>query len=245
MLRYREFMKHLTRQIDLFIAPSNALNRYLRSFGIINSTVLRSFIRFPQHTSKQGDDNVFGYIGRIVPEKGLKELLMACSLLKKRGRSFKLLIAGAGKYSAFIQDFINENKLESNVQMLGQIYGLDKESFYSKIQFSIIPTLMFEHLPLSAGESMVRDKPVIASDIGGVSELIQDRANGLLVKPYDIVGLTNAIEYMIDNPEERKKMGKRGNEDARRLLNPDSHLKNLLKIYSGLLSGKNAWETQE
>ncbi|MCW6168985.1 MAG: glycosyltransferase family 4 protein [Thermoplasmatales archaeon] len=238
MMRYREFIKHLSKRINLFVAPSEALTRYLRSFSIENAKVLRSFIRFPDHVSKLGKDGVFGYIGRIVPEKGMKQLLLACELMKRRGRSFKLLIAGTGKYSAFVKSLIDQNHLEENVEMLGQISGNEKEQFYSDIQFSVIPTIMFDNIPLSAGESMVRVKPVIASDIGGVSELVHDCVNGILVKPYDIGNLADAIEYMMDHASEREKMGKQGNKDAREILNPDSHLKNLLKIYDDLLSGK-------
>jgi len=245
IIRYNEFMKRLSKRINLFVAPSHALTRYLKSFGIENAMVLRSFIRFPDKISGPGKEGVFGYIGRIVPEKGLKQLILACELLKKRERSFKLLIAGTGKYSAFVKNLISQNHLDSNIQMLGQISGNEKEQFYSDIQFSVIPTVMFDNIPLSAGESMVRERPVIASDIGGVSELVQDHDNGILVRPYDVNDLAEAIEYMIDHPPERIKMGRHGNKDAREILNPDSHLKNLLKIYGDLLSGKNAWEMKQ
>ena len=238
IMRYREFMKNMSHRINLFVAPSEALTRYLRSFDIGNAKVLRSFIQLPAREYEPGKEGVFGYIGRLVPEKGLKQLILACDLLNKRKRQFKLLIAGTGNYSGFIKDFISQNHLEENVEMFGQISGRDKEQFYSEIQFSVIPTIMFDNIPLSAGESMVRVKPVIASDIGGVSELVHDRVNGILVKPYDIGNLADAIEYMMDHASEREKMGKQGNKDAREILNPDSHLKNLLKIYDDLLSGK-------
>jgi len=240
IMRYRRFMSESYKYIDLFLVPSEALREYFVSFGLKNTRLLRSFVNPPLTIPKDGQEGTFGYIGRIVQEKGLYQLIMACSILKSQGVYFKLLIAGNGDYENYIRNLIEKKGLNDNVTLLGPVHGESKEHFYSYIQFTVVPTLMFDNIPLSVAEGMMRNRPVVASKIGGVSELVTDSVNGLLVKPYDINGLAYALEYVLKHPEKIIKMGQEGNRKAREILDPKKHLSNMISIYEEIMSVKKS-----
>ncbi len=236
IMRYRRFMSETSKYIDLFLTPSDALRKYFLSFGLENTRRLRSFVNFPSGTYGDGRRNTFGFIGRLVKEKGLDQLVSACLILKSRGIDFKLIIAGSGDYSVEIERAVKANDLGNNIEFIGPVYGISKEQFYSDVQFTVVPTLMFDNIPLSVAEGMMRNRPVVASDIGGVSELVENGVNGLLVKPYDVSGLATAIEYMFTHSEERAAMGIGGDRKARTLLDPEKHITNMISIYEEILN---------
>ena len=152
---------------------------------------------------------VFGFIGRIVPEKGVKELLEAMLILKVNGKKISLLIAGDPlvdkPYADELYSIIKNNNLEQNVNFVGKIN--DVASFYKTCDVICIPSIYEEPMANVVAESKSYHKPCIIFNQGGMPEIVKDKVTGMVVNEVSVEGLSNAMAYYIDNPNEVLKQG--------------------------------------
>jgi len=148
----------------------------------------------------------------IVYGKGQKDLIKAVEKLKIEFSNFHLLIAGMPvnsspesiKYHEEIKGYVLERNLSSFIHFIGWRYDirdiLESSDIYVSTSYS-------ESLPLNVRDAMLASLPVIATDVGGTSELIDINENGYLFKPGDIQALTDYLRALIDNSSLRKTMG--------------------------------------
>jgi len=94
----------------------------------------------------------------------------------------------------------------------------------------IMPSLK-EGLPYAIMEAMQAEIAVVASKVGGVTDLIQDRKNGLLIPPADAKAISETLNFLIDHPEERARLGEQGAADAKTRFNLDKMLKKTSELY--------------
>lgn len=137
------------------------------------------------------------FIGRPTPYKGFDVLVQ--SLLSIDNISWKLTVIG--KHNNI---FNNENFI-----FVGSKTNTEVATFIRQADIVIVPSL-YETFGNVALEAMSCAKPVIASNTGGLSDLIEDKINGLLVKPNDIFDLRKKVQYLLKNPIACKNMGKNG-----------------------------------
>jgi len=149
-------------------------------------------------------DNEFGlFVGAFVPQKGVDILINA---IKDIDFNFKLV--GDGKLFKKIERFVLENKLK-NVELLGKRSFKDVASLMRTCSFLIVPSRS-EGFGMVAVEAMACSKPVIASNVGGLSEIIEDGVNGLLFEKENINDLREKITLLVNNREMRNNLGKEG-----------------------------------
>jgi len=98
----------------------------------------------------------------------------------------------------------------------------------------VLPSLK-EALPLSVLEAMALRKPIIASSVGGVPEVVQHGVNGLLVPPGDWQALAAAIEVAVTNRDIAAKYGESGYEIVTSQFSPDSQIPKIVKVYEDVL----------
>jgi glycosyltransferase involved in cell wall biosynthesis len=139
----------------------------------------------------------FGYIGRLELEKGIKELL---SVMKDVAgtNGAKLIVAGTGALASEVDKMA---EAEPWLTYLGWVPGEDVANVLDSIDYLVIPSLWAENFPGIAIQAGLAGVPVIAFDVGGISEIVINETNGLLVSPGNIVALTQAILRAIDNRE--------------------------------------------
>jgi glycosyltransferase involved in cell wall biosynthesis len=99
-----------------------------------------------------------------------------------------------------------------------------------------------EGLPVSLMEAMAMEKPVVAYNIRGVRDLVEDGVNGFLLPFGDIEGLANKIIYLMENPEIAKEMGRRGREKIEKEFSLKIILKDMKNLYKEILDGANYHE---
>ncbi|MGD2114199.1 MAG: glycosyltransferase family 4 protein [Acidobacteriota bacterium] len=150
------------------------------------------------------DRPIVMYLGRIAAEKGVEYLVDAVKILSER-QDYHYLIAGDGPEREEIDEQIDRLGLRDVCTVTG---FLEPELVPSAVALSTIGVVpsKYEELGLIILEFMLMDKPVIAHDVGGVSELIQDRETGLLVRPYDPPALAAAIEELVGDAELRERL---------------------------------------
>jgi glycosyltransferase involved in cell wall biosynthesis len=180
---------------------------------------------------------VVGYVGRLVVDKGVQFLLEAIEILVKKGINIKCVVVGSGKN----QEGDNENILKSFVMGKGLEEKIIFTGFSDKIPLCMLcfdaiclPSIVVEGFGLVLAEAMLLKIPVIATNIGGPSEIIKHKETGLLVPPKNAQALAASIEYLIDNREEAKKYTEAAFQYSRENFLLDSTNKKLENIYKNL-----------
>ncbi len=152
-------------------------------------------------------------LGRLCKEKGFDTAVEAFSLLKKTGYNAQLLIAGEGPERPRLEQLVDKFRLRSSTQFIGKVRIEEVPSVINRATLVVVPS-HFEPFGLVALESMQMQRPVIASNTGGLSEVISDRVTGLLVPPQDSVALFKAMQDLLDQPEKAIEMGIQGRKRA-------------------------------
>ena len=152
-------------------------------------------------------------LGRLSYEKGFDTAIKAFSLLKKTGIQARLLIAGSGAERPFLEHLVNVLELTDVVQFTGELTREEVTGTMNKATLFLVPS-HFESFGLVALEAMQMQRPVIASAVGGLSEIVSDQETGLLVPPEDPEALCNAMQHLLDNPGIAITMGIKGRQRA-------------------------------
>lgn len=134
-----------------------------------------------EYVKKDKDKFIIGYAGRIADNKGIDILLKAFVILTKKYNNIYLQLAGNDDgYLKEVQQFINDNKLQNRVKYLGCLK--DMELFYKKLDIFVLPSVVREAFGLSICEAMYCGVPVITTDSGAQSEIIENSVNGYIIK---------------------------------------------------------------
>ncbi|MFH0777202.1 MAG: glycosyltransferase, partial [Candidatus Eisenbacteria bacterium] len=151
---------------------------------------------------------VFAAVGSLIERKGHRFLLEAFARLQSRGATEStLLIVGQGSEEAPLKAGVRELGLQRRVFFLGQ--RSDIPAIMKTMDCLVVPSLV-EGMPFVILEAMGAGKPVIASRIYGIPEVIREGSTGYLVSPGDPASLLEAMERMASNPEEAREMGGAG-----------------------------------
>ncbi|PWH11788.1 MAG: hypothetical protein DDG60_16560 [Anaerolineae bacterium] len=139
--------------------------------------------------------------------KGIQYMLQAMSQLREQYPNFQYLVVGDGEYGPTLRAQANSLHLGQSVIFAGQ--RKDIPEILSVCDFFVLPTLT-EALPTVLMEAMAARKAIIASNVGGVPEMVEDGVNGRLLPPADVSALTAACSEMIQNPTQRERWGQTG-----------------------------------
>jgi glycosyltransferase involved in cell wall biosynthesis len=147
---------------------------------------------------------------RLVPKNGVIYAVRAMKFILKKNPETLLLIAGCGPQQKVISSIINKEDIRKNVIMLGEIPYKDIKHYYWISDVVLIPSIpdknVEEATSNSAIEAMVSGIPVIASNIGGLKEIIVNHDVGSLVPPKDPGSIAQAILFLKENPIQIKKI---------------------------------------
>jgi glycosyltransferase involved in cell wall biosynthesis len=138
-------------------------------------------------------ENYVLYFGRYSKEKGIETIINA--------KNIKFICAGSGE----LEDEINSNEHITNV---GFKSGKELEDLISKAKCSVYPSIWYENCPFSVMESISLGTPVVASNIGGIPELIDDGKTGILFEAGNVASFENAINSIINDDAKADEMAK-------------------------------------
>ena len=225
---------NLHNKVSIFICPSQAMLKLASRSGIKKEKYIHipNFINDswfeiqPEYSNKR----YFLYVGRLSFEKGLHYLIEAM----KRLPGIKLRIVGTGHEEKNLK---KQAELLENVEFLEFRTGKNLEEEYKGCIATILPCIWFETFGLTIVESFTCGKPVIASKVGGIPEIIEDGINGILVEPGNVDNLVNAIKKLHSNNNLVIEMGKNGRAKAENNYTPQIHYEKLIKVYNTLLKG--------
>lgn len=146
--------------------------------------------------------------------KGMEYLIEGFSKACKINRNLKLLIAsGEAEFAEELKKKINQHGFEENIKFIGLITGEKKEVFFKIADVFCMPSL-FESFGLALVEAMQRGKLCIATDKGGMQEIIEDNINGLVIKAESSESIAEKIEFLYKNPDIHKKLQENAEKTA-------------------------------
>ncbi len=171
----------------------------------------------------------FAYVGRLVSEKGVGVLVEASRRLKAEGHEFEVLIIGDGSERDKLQQDINREGMDSFVLLKGFLTGTALEDALSNVHVLVMPSLSEETAGLAAIEQMMRGRLVIASDIGGLGEVVG--GTGLPFVPGSAESLANCMGSVIRNPSLIDSFGQKARQRATDLFRRQRMIDEHAKIY--------------
>lgn len=221
-----------SRNIDYFLAPSKFMRRKLIGHGYGSKKVayIPNFTFTKDKTvSKTGKYVLF--FGQLLEHKGVQILIKAAA----KAPTIKYKIAGDGKYKKSLLELVNKLKIK-NVEFLGKVNEKKLENLILNARVCMVPSLWPENCPMTILEAFALKKTVIASDIGGIPEIVEDGKNGLLFDPGDSDDLAEKIRLLWNNPKLAEKLGSEGLKTVKEKFSPEVHYKKLMIVYNKTLN---------
>ena len=184
-----------------------------------------------RHCNVKSSGLLIGAFGRLSPEKGQENLLIAFGKLKKNPATSLILVG----------DGLDRNKLENLAVELGIssrvfFHGHQKfmRDYYDAIDLLVLPSLS-EGLPNVVLEAMALGKPVLSTDVGAIREVISAGDNGWIVPPGDTGALSRALDEILSEPDNLKKFGIKARESLFPKFSPVERVKKFARLYELIL----------
>ena len=215
--------------VKQFIFPSTfVMNEHLRhGFGKNRSIVVPMFTELLKEPAQFQDKGYILYYGRLVEEKGVHVLLKAMEAMP----GVPCKIVGTGPEEGFLH--IQGDRMP-NVTFEGYQSGEALWDLVRGARAVVVPSLFPETFGLVAIEAMALGKPVIASDVGALSEIIVDRHTGFLVPQRDVHALREAIMRLAEDPVLATQFGRSGRARCERDYGVETHYEKILKVYESV-----------
>ncbi len=204
-------------------------------FSIKNISVKTiSTLREELHINKS--DVVFVFVGRLVTDKGINELISAFKKLSKDHQHIKLLLVGTFESELDPLQASTLSEIENNKNIIHVGWQTDVRPYFAISSILAFPSYRegFPNVVMQAG---AMDLPSIVTDINGCNEIIKQHINGLIIPPKDESELFIAMQYLVENPDEAQKMAK-----ASRKIICDNYQREV--VWNALLKEYNNLENQ-
>ena len=183
---------------------------------------------------------VIVFVGRVVEEKGILDLIQAVKFLKDESVSTKLLVVGdtlpsdrAAGIQGKVRRLVTDSDLQEDVRFLG--FRADVPSILHLADLLVLPSYR-EGMPVTILEAMAASRPVVATDVRGCREEVVDGETGWIVPPADPSALADAIGTLLADPEQARAMGRAGRRRAEKEYDQGRVISEQLSFYCGLLS---------
>ena len=158
------------------------------------------------------------FVGRLETVKGLDLLVEALSMPEWHSRDWHLTICGAGVDRAWAEERVRTNGLAERIVFAG--YVTDIAGLWLNHHLLVMPS-RYEGIPIALTEAMLCGRPVIATDVGGIREALDDGKSGFLIERADLKSLSAALERAWTERARLESMGAHAFEQAQSLLDPD------------------------
>ncbi len=239
--------KALSRISDCIVCCSNAVRDFVthkegidsqKTVTVYNgiSCEQQKFSPFDKKENNKYDINI-SITASLVTNKGHKYLFEALPKLSSIGKKIRLTVIGDGPLKKELNNYAKELGIEEKIDFLGKIDNVN--SVIKNTDIFVLPSIEREGLSVSVIEALCHSLPVVASNIGGLPELIEDGVNGFLVNPKDPDALAEKIKILVTDKNKRKKMGREGKRKFSKKFDVKGMIQRIDELYTSLLDKKN------
>lgn len=176
-------------------------------------------------------------VGRFCQKKGFKHLILACALLKDRGRRFRCQIVGYGELQSDLERMIASLGLTEVVTLPGTMTQDQLAARYPQASIFVLPCLVTDNgdrdgIPNVLIEAMSCGLPVVSTDVSGISELVSNGENGLLAPQKDSIALADAMDLLLARPELRNRLSCNARQTVRQSFTQEAAARRVFEILS-------------
>ena len=238
---YDPHLSAMQRKVD-------ALARRLAHATVVNAQALREWLEaeeraravhvIPNCVLERGpvvpiDDPVVGMVANFVPPKDHETFLRACALVAERVPRAEFHCVGTGPGEAPARALAEELGIAARVRFLGRLTPDGVWAALGRFAVSVLSSLS-EGMPNAVLEAMLAGRPVVATRVAGMDEVVQHGVTGYLVPPRDAVALAAAVTQLLKEPGCAARMGAAGRERARTAHGPDRMVDEFLALWRSL-----------
>jgi L-malate glycosyltransferase len=235
------------RQVDCFICASDAIRRMLVGDGIPDERTvtvpegidlgrvmaappaeLHKELWLPHHAP------VVGNVAALVPHKGQRHLIDAAALVVRQAPDVRFVIAGEGELRPSLERQIKELRLEKHVFLAG--FRPDVLSLHKAFDVFVMSSVT-EGLGTSLLDAMASGKPIVATRVGGIPEVVVDGETGVLVPPRDPAAMAGSIVKLVADEALRRRMGEAGRARAHERFSAERMVADTLRVYERIRNG--------
>ncbi|MFC1721675.1 glycosyltransferase [Patescibacteria group bacterium] len=234
--------KRLAKRTDKFIAITEAVKKFAlekfdypaKQISVINNTVDLSDFLYKARPAKSPDSRILiGSVGRLVPQKGMDTLIKAFkNALVTSKKDLQLNIIGDGELRPELEKLARELEVDEQVKFWGNQDDISAILHRLDI-FALISN--WEGLGNVFMEAMASGLPIVASEIGGIPEIVKAKRNGLLVKPDDVEATRRSLLKLIDDQRLYEAMSEANFKDAQKRFDPKISVKKHEELYLNLV----------
>lgn len=219
---------------NLIVTNSEAVKHHLTVEGIEPVEVVWNGVPIRSPRPHLSSPPTVAFAGRLVWEKGADILVRAFAKVIAQIPNARLLLAGEGLEWEHLNKLIVDLRLSLSIQMTGHLTRLEMESRFAKAWVQAVPSRWTEPFGIVAAEAMMRGTAVVASDSGGLTEIVQDGQTGLLVPTDDTDALAEALVCLLRNRELAERMGRAGRSVALAHYSEETFVDRFIQIYQTL-----------
>jgi glycosyltransferase involved in cell wall biosynthesis len=175
-------------------------------------------------------DSLIFFVGHLGVRKGLPYLISALSLIFEKNLNSGAVIAGEGPLKALCQYMSRKLKISHNVLFAGAVTDEERSRLYQAADLCVFPST-YEAFPLVTLEALAAGKPVVASNVGGIPEVVHNGVNGFLVRPRDARAIADAADKILSDKVLATKMSKNARQGIEKDFNWERIAEKTLSIY--------------
>lgn len=219
--------------VDHFIAVSDFQREKLIRYGLPADrvTTVPHFVEAVDSVPSPKRGEYFLYFGRLEAGKGIHTLVTAAAAQP----DVPLLIAGEGRESEVLARRLDDEKLR-HVRLLGFRRGEELADLIRGSICTVSPSHWYETFGLTVLESFAQGRPVIASESGGLTEIVSAGEDGFLVAPHNVEELRSRLAWFATHRDDAVRMGQAGWNKVRRRYRPDQHYVQLMALYRRIMA---------
>lgn len=227
MLAAHRYAGTWSRAVDVWVALTPfAREKFIEGGLPANRLAVKPNFVAPDPGGSEQRENFALFVGRLAPEKGIETLLAAWRQLKA---PMRLRIAGSGP----LEDQVAQAcRADERIEWLGRLSNAQTVEQMKKARVLVFPSIWYEGLPLTVLEAFATGLPVLASNLGAMSSLVENGANGLHFAPGSGTDLAAKIAWCWDNPRNVTRLGRQARQTYLAHYTAASNYEQLMQIYS-------------
>ena len=224
---------------DRIVANSDATRQRLEAEGIVVDEVVWNGVpTVPDRLSGPSGPPTIVFAGRLAPEKGADVLLRAFAMIAADVPRSRLVIAGDGPLRTYLERESAEAGLGDRVEFAGHLSRRELETRFADAWVQAVPSTWDEPFGIVAAEAMMRGTAVVASQSGGLAEVVESGQTGTLVPPGDASALARALIPFLSDRAEADRAGRAGRARALARFGEDAFVDRFITIYHQIIAGR-------